>query len=264
MITDSAATGQRDARRAALALLLSAILNAAAWMGAIALFGIHLPARMQQPHVRELILTSSSLRVEHRTVPRPPQPQARRGRPNVRMATLPKHRRMQQRSRSLAREPAHRLPKPARVGTPSLAEQLARQERTFAREARALDARRAVSLATIPPRPDSAEQHTLFNSAGHVAQTSVEAILEPLAGKHWIAHGLSCYYVHYDAEYSGGGTEEGNIPWPVCYPAQHDAMLPLDRPHALPIPSPPLGYVLPPGAAIGPLLRAIYSGAVHG
>lgn len=71
---------------------------------------------------------------------------------------------------------------------------------------------------------------------------------------------MSCYYVHYYAQYSGGGSEEGNIPWPLCYPVDHDAMLPLDRSHRLPIPSPPVGYVLPAGTTLAPLLHAIYTG----
>ena len=95
-----------------------------------------------------------------------------------------------------------------------------------------------------------------FDISGKFERDGVEAILTPL--KHWFDGDASCYYVRYYAQFTAGGTEQGNIPWPVCYPRTADRMLPLDRPHALPIPYPPPGFALKPGAYLTPLLRGIY------
>ena len=125
------------------------------------------------------------------------------------------------------------------------------------------EARAPLSIATIEPHAPSTFRRTYLDSEGRPQRTA-QAVLIPLPGKHWIASGMSCYYVHYYASYSTGGSEEGNIPWPVCYPEAHDAMQPLDRPHSLPIPIPPPGYVLPPGTELQPLLSEIYNHQLPG
>ncbi len=81
-------------------------------------------------------------------------------------------------------------------------------------------------------------------------------MLTPL--KHWLAGDLSCYYAQYDAQFSGGGSEQGVIPWPVCYPRNADAMIHPAYPHDLPVPFPPPGYVLPAGKYLTPLLEGLY------
>ncbi len=272
-------TPDRSRRTLALSLVASTAFNLALWMLAAAIAGwsLKIPLRVKQ-HEREFVVSSTSLRIERRTVPRPihhvapPQPQKQALQPQhaspqaaaaparaVRRAAPP---------RELAREvpqappqPQHR-PRPAKAS--SLQAQLAREEREFAREAQTLrESRAPLSIATITPQQPSTFRRTLLDESGGRPRESIDAILVPLPGKHWLANGLSCYYVHYYATYSTGGSEDGNIPWPVCYPAAHDAMLPLNRVHQLPIPEPPVGYVLPPGTALGPLLNAIYTGSIR-
>lgn len=261
----------RNPRTLALSLVASAALNLLIWILVIALAGARLNVpSLKNPQQREFIVSSSSIRIEKRAVPQPqrrivppqppqpPQPQQRAARPQH--AAAPPH--------ELARALPFATPQPRPQRSPSaqtsLQAQLAQQEREFAKETQRLREEQApLSIATIAPQPPSAIERSAFDASGRRARESVEAVLMPIPGKHWIAGGMSCYYVHYYANYSTGGSEDGNIPWPVCYPAAHDAMIPLDRPHELPIPSPPLGYVLPPGTALGPLLSAIYNGTVR-
>lgn len=260
-----------NSRTLALSLVASAALNLVLWILVIALGGARLKIpSLKNPQQREFILSSSSIRIEKRVIPQPqrrivpprppqpPEPQQQVSRPQH--AAAPPH--------ELARAAPLATPQPRPQRSPSvqtsLQAQLAQQERAFAKETRRLHEEQApLSIATIAPQPPSAIARSAFDASGRRARESVEAVLVPIPGKHWIADGMSCYYVHYYANYSTGGSEDGNIPWPVCYPAAHDAMIPLDRPHELPIPSPPLGYVLPPGTTLGPLLSAIYNGTVR-
>jgi hypothetical protein len=76
--------------------------------------------------------------------------------------------------------------------------------------------------------------------------------------RHWRANDMSCYYVRYIAQFTSGGSEDGVIPWPVCYPLNDDVMINPPYPHDLPIPVPQRDYVLPPGTYLTPLLRSIY------
>ncbi|MDP9025799.1 MAG: hypothetical protein M3N13_10550 [Candidatus Eremiobacteraeota bacterium] len=144
----------------------------------------------------------------------------------------------------------------------SLAQTLAAQEQEFAREARAMHGNNnPLSIATIAPAPPSTFQRSYMDLSGRDSQERVSAVLRVLSK--FATETMHCYYVHYDAQFSGGGTDDGNIPWPICYPKDRDAMLPLDRVHSLPIPAPQPGYVLPPGIELSPLLRDIYTGKIH-
>jgi hypothetical protein len=260
-----------------LSVVASIALNLLAWM--LVIWGsavqLHLRPVTEKP---ELIVSSSSIRLEQRTVPQPQTAQAQvKTQPQPQTVT-PKSQRMprkqhvakpepQSRPTEIAREVPQATPQPpthnARHEPASLQAQLAQQEQMFAREARQLNSSRSLSIATSPPEPPSSFRRTYFDTNGQQqAREDVEALLEPLPNQHWVKNGMSCYYVHYYAQYSGGGTEEGNIPWPLCYPANHDAMLPLDRTHRLPIPAPPAGYVLPGNVTLAPLLKAIYTGEI--
>ncbi len=258
-----------------LSLVASIVINLLAWM--LVIWGsavqLHLRPANEKP---DLIVSSSSIRIEHRTVPQPPSAQQRQPQTRPQHAATPKHQQMPQKERVAQPEPQARPTELARftpTGTPvpraerakhepaSLAAQLAQQEQMFAREAQQLNSSHTNSLATNPPLPASAYHESPIDVSGREEQReSVEALLEPR--QHFISRGMSCYYVHYYAQYSGGGTEDGNIPWPICYPVDHDEMLPLNKTHRLPIPSPPSGYVLPPNVTLAPLLRAIYSGEI--
>ncbi len=262
-----------------LSLVASVVMNLIAWMLVIWVSAVHLHLRPVSAQ-HELIVSSSSIRLERRTVPQPPSAQHRQQRAPTQHAATPKQQQQPRRPRVAPPKPPARPAELARLtpaGTPvppaqrvrhdpaSLAEQLAQQQQMFAREAQQLNSSHSISIATNPPLPASAYHEAPIDVSGREEQReSVEALLEPLPHQHWIARGMSCYYVHYFAQYSGGGTEDGNIPWPVCYPADHDAMLPLDRTHRLPIPSPPIGYKLPPDVTLAPLLRAIYTGEIKG
>ena len=262
-----------------LSVVASIAINLLAWMLVIwgSAIQLHLRPAIEKP---ELIVSSSSIRLERRTVPQPRSAEQQKPtRPH--QAVTPKQEQEPRQERiakpqpqvrptEIAREVPQATPQPP-VHRPtheatSLQSQLAQQEQMFAHEAQQLNASRSLSIATSPPEPPSSIRRTYFDTNGRPDEhEDVEALLEPLPGKHWISNGLSCYYVHYYAQYSGGGTEEGNIPWPLCYPVNHDAMLPLDRAHRLPIPSPPAGYVLPSNISLQslqPLLHAIYTGEI--
>ncbi len=268
---------QQDERPAlVLSLVASIAINLLAWLLVIWGWTIQLQLRptLEKP---ELIVSSSSIRLERRTVPQPQSAQ-RQQQSQPQHAATPKTQQMprqqhvaktqpHERPTEIAREVPQAPPQPperrAKHEPASLQSQLAQQEQMFAREAQQLNASHSLSIATMAPQPPSSFRRTYFDSNGRPDQNEdVTAVLEPLPGRHWVANGMSCYYVHYAAQYSGGGSEEGNIPWPLCYPAAHDAMLPLDRTHRLPIPAPPPGWVLPTNVTLAPLLRAIYTGEI--
>ena len=239
-------------------LCASLFVNVCAWIVALWLAGLNLhivPPLHEKP---DFVVSSTSVSISHRVQPQPqhrvrPVPQQQR--PQPARAQQPHAKRDVEVPRPLVQEPAK-----------TLTQQLAQQEQSFEKTAQHLRSENQIlSTATSAPIAPSAFHRTYMDLNGRDRRESVEALLEPLPGtdSHWIANGESCYYVHYYAQYSGGGNEQGNIPWPVCYPANHDAMLPLNRVHDLPIPSPPVGYVLPPGTALGPLLMRIYTGAIH-
>jgi hypothetical protein len=261
---------QRDERRAfALALIASAGINLAVWMFAVWGYSLQFKSVAIEPKEREFIVSSTSIRIDRRTIPRPQHPIQRTqpvARPSLmQRAQLPEKTapvKPQPRPTEIARIVRNAPPQPP-PGKPTrqtavLAEQLAQQEQAFAREAQKLNSSRApLSIATNSPLAASASRQAQMDISGRNERESVEAVLEPL--KHWYANGMSCYYAHYYAQYAGGGSEDGTIPWPICYPVAHDAMLPLDRSHRLPIPEPPIGYVLPAGTTLAPLLEAIYT-----
>ncbi len=275
MITERDDRQQNDRAALAWSLLVSALLNLLVWMLAVGHWGMLLRSVTRPPKPQEFLISSTAVTIRHKIVPapqhvrslaRPPtQPRPQREPVQPRRAAVP-------RPEARPTELAHLVPNaspqprsaPRRERPASLAQQLAAQEKTFAREAQRLSASNApISVATPSHFTPSTYQRTYMDLNGKDPRESVTALLMPLPGRHWIANGMSCYYVHYSAEFSGGGSEEGNIPWPVCYPENHDAMLPLDHPHPLPVPAPPVGYVLPPNATIGPLLREIYAGKIH-
>jgi hypothetical protein len=268
---------QKDERPAlVLSLVASILINLLLWM--LVIWGsavqLHLRPAVEKP---DLIVSSTSITLDKRIIPKPKSAQVQQ-KTNPEHAATPKTQQMphqqrvakpepQARPTELAREAPTAPPQPpshkSQHEPASLAAQLARQEQMFAREAQQLNASHTLSIATSPPRPPSTFHQSYMDVNGRQEQQEeVQALLEPLPGRHWIASGMSCYYVHYYAEYGGGGTEEGNIPWPLCYPADHDAMLPLNKTHRLPIPKPPVGYVLPAGTTLQPLLQAIYTGQI--
>lgn len=227
------------------------------------LFAAHLVARLPQ----EFKGQSTAITIERRNRPRisPHEPKrvarqapARPARARKQTATRPKPQHQAPPRRELTHNVAAAPYQPPRsVAHPSFSQQLSQQERDFAREAKHLHAENSpLSVSTAAPNPAAFHQQR-YDASGRYTQTeSTYAWLLPV--KHWVAKGQSCYYVHYDMNTSTGGAEHGYIPWPICYPQNHDAMLPLDRSHNLPVPYPPPGFTLASGTYLSPFLRGIY------
>ncbi|MGC8485186.1 MAG: hypothetical protein ACP5O6_06065 [Candidatus Baltobacteraceae bacterium] len=163
-----------------------------------------------------------------------------------------------------APEPPRRLRRPHPHGrTPrplshDTAQQfVASQEARLAREAARINANRApLSLATSAPDP-STFRRSIVDSGGVSRIDYAEAYLLPL--EHWFSGDLSCYYVRYAASFSQGGNEKGEIPWPVCYPRDHDELAHGPYPHRLPVPYPQPSYRLPRGTYLTPFMQHIYN-----
>ncbi len=252
------------ARRWAWPLLLSLLVHGIAipwilWRADARLVAIHRSA--QRP---ELILSSTALRIERRPVP---QRQAVAAAPPAPAAVVPPRRTVRARRpappprrHELARIVPHAPAQPSAPPHPAPAARLpalAVQQRAFAREVAWLQRQdRTLSIATSAPQRPAAFHRSAFDAPGMLARQNTQALLTPI--QHWFTGGLSCYYTRYVAEFSDGASERGVIPWPVCYPRDDDRIAALPFPHALPIPYPQPGYVLPPGTFLTPFLRSIY------
>ncbi|HZY98000.1 MAG TPA: cell envelope integrity protein TolA [Candidatus Baltobacteraceae bacterium] len=225
-------------------------------------------ALSQQPLQREWVASSTAVRIERRTVPQPrnvprprqpvtpPRPRPVPPRPQAQPKPQPAAPR-----REIARvaptAPPQPEKRPEQTPAPTLESQLERQQQTFSQEvARLHQQNNPLSIAAPREPPAAAYRRTYFDVPGHRHREEIEALLIPV--RHWLTSGLSCYYVHYIAQFTSGGSEDGLIPWPVCYPAGHDVMANPPYPHDLPIPLPQRDYVLPAGTYLTPLLRSIY------
>lgn len=262
---------ERDKERGAKNLLW-------AFLASILIHALVLPAAFwswtrsvklsQQPTQREWVVSSTAVRIEHRTVPQrrsnptPPQPQPVPPQPRP---VPPRPQREQQQPAAPRQEIAQTAPtappqpekRPEHSPAPSLESQLERQEQTFSQEvARLHEQSNPLSIAAPREPPAATYRRTYFDVPGHSHREAVEALLIPL--RHWFASDMSCYYVRYIAQFTSGASEDGVIPWPVCYPANDDAMVNPPYPHDLPIPLPQRDYVLPSGVYLTPLLRSIY------
>lgn len=244
-------------RRLSLAALLSLVFHAIAvpllvWL----LFARTLV--IPPPRESERITVSSAIHLEKRNrplprnihtvaIPAPAQPRTTRAH-----AAPPKP--------ELARQSPTAEPQPtlAPRRPATLAQQLARQEAQFAQTAERLHRENNPLSVATPKGPPASTRRQFINEMGQSRRTTYYAVLTP--NKHWFDGGLSCYYVDYDMQTDTGGEENGSIPWPLCYPRNHDAMLPLNRPHSLPVPLPPAGYTAPPGTYMAPFLKSIYEG----
>jgi hypothetical protein len=264
---------ERDQRRGAKNLLW-------AFLASILIHALVLPAAFwswsrsvlisQQPPRREWVVSSTAVRIEHRTVPqrrsapappqpRPvlPQPQPVPPRPQRQPQPIAAAPARPEIARSAPTAPPQPEKRVERTAQPSLESQLQRQERTFSQEvARLREQNNPLSIAEPREPPAAAFRRTYFDVPGHAHRNQVEALLIPM--RHWYANDMSCYYVRYVAQFTLGGGEDGVIPWPVCYPANDDAMANPPYPHDLPIPVPQRDYVLPSGIYLTPLLRSIY------
>lgn len=148
--------------------------------------------------------------------------------------------------------PPRPLQQPRKI---SFGDQLAAQERAFAQEAQQLHAQNnPLSVATSVPAPTSIHRSYFDNPANVRRTQGFMAYLSSI--KQWYDGDLSCHYAHYVTYMNGGGSDEGDIPWPVCYPRDHDLLsMQSYRQIALPVPVPQPGYVLPADTYISPWLR---------
>lgn len=245
-------------------LIHALVLPAAFWSWA------HSVLLSQQPPKHEWVVSSTAVRIEHRTVPRrrsiarqahprpiPPKPQPVPPRPELQAQPVAPAARRPEIARVVPTAPPQPQEQPEHRTTPSLQSQLERQQQTFSQEvARLREQNDPLSIAEPREPPPAAYHRTYFDVPGHSHREAVEALLLPL--RHWRDNDMSCYYVRYIAQFTTGGSEDGVIPWPVCYPANDDAMINPPYPHDLPIPIPQPDYVLPPGTYLTPLLRSIY------
>lgn len=78
----------------------------------------------------------------------------------------------------------------------------------------------------------------------------------------WHERGLDCYYTRYEYTYPTGASEEGSIPWPVCYDPGSDPFH--EPPHPMPFPLPETGYTLPAGTYMPPLEKQAYENWLAG
>lgn len=224
----------------------------------------------QQPPKREWVVSSTAVRIERRTVPQrrsvprraqpppmPPQPRPAPPQPQRQPQPVRPAAPRQEIARAAPTAPPQPQKQPEHRTTPSLESQLERQQQTFSQEvARLRDQNNPLSIAAPHEPPAAAYHRTYFDVPGHTHRQAVEALLLPM--RHWRANEMSCYYVRYIAQFTSGGSEDGVIPWPVCYPVSDDEMINPPYPHDLPIPVPQRDYVLPPGTYLTPLLRSIY------
>jgi hypothetical protein len=234
----------------AWAFLASLLIHATVLPALFWTWSKHLAIR---PAPREQILFSSAVRIERRPVPQPPSQPV----PHhivAHTAGPPPHREIARFTPAASPQPERTLP-PQHQET--LAQQLARQERIFGQEVARLNEKQSPLSVASPPQAPAAFQRSYFDAPGHSQHNAVLAVLIPL--RHWYSTGLSCYYVRYVAQYTSGGSEEGVIPWPVCYPIDDDAMVHPRYPHDLPIPFPQRDYVLPAGTYLAPLLQSVYN-----
>ncbi len=242
-------------RRLSLAALLSLVFHAIAFPLLVWLLFSHVPIipPAQKP---ERVSLSTVARIERTNRPLPPNIQ----KPVVQQITQPKP---EPSSRPPSRELAKQSPNaqsqpPKAAKHPSTGSSLAEQEALFAKVAQRLHAENNPLSVATPNGPPAATQKQFINEMGQTHQTTYFAILTP--EKTWNDGDKHCYYVSYAMQTNTGGEEDGDIPWPLCYPKNHDPMLPRDRQHYLPVPFPQDGYKAPPGTYMARFLKSIYDG----
>ena len=245
-------------RRATLAVAGAIALHLLALLLVARFVIVHL--QQQRERTRTQIIALATVRdLAPKTVPAPaaprrhPQPQRPQPpMPQAQPASLPRAPEAPRRPQRL--HPHGRTP--ANPSHETVQRFVAQQQAELAREAARINSRRApLSLATSAPDP-STFRRSIVDSGGVSRIDYAEAYLLPL--EHWFSGDLSCYYVRYAASFSQGGNEKGEIPWPVCYPRDHDELAHGPYPHRLPVPYPQPSYRLPRGTYLTPFMQHIY------
>lgn len=247
MITESDVYQEHPGTTFAWALFASLLFNIFAWVVALWLTNLHLVVPQPTMQEREYSVTSSSMTISKRVVPRP---RARAAAP------MPAQKQTQMQSQQVAFSPLRPMRREGETQS-TLRQRAPAQpqiQTQFAQPAHA-----PLSIATIDPRPPSTFHESFTINLPGSKPDELSGLLTPL--RSWADGNLHCYYLHYVAQWSGGASEEGNIPWPACYAPAHDPFPTERRTH---IPAPPPDYRLPSDATIGPWLRGLYEAWLHG
>ncbi|MEO6913306.1 MAG: hypothetical protein ABI182_04725 [Candidatus Baltobacteraceae bacterium] len=252
---------RRRKRVLEFAVVLSAILHLIVGPLLVRWGWLRIPeAKLVPP--KFIITTSSSLHLEKQTHARaaaamhpdivPPAPQPKQ--------LLPRPRKESPAHRDLARiTPKALTPEPPRAvhhaSSVISGEDLAQQEQQFAKTI--AQARAANNPLSVPPSlatPASAHLSRVDFEGQNGSFQGGHGLLTPI--QHWTDGSNHCSRVHYELEYYSGGSEDGNVPWPICYPGNRDPFqLP---PHQMALPSPMPDYVLPPDAQLEPYLKKYF------
>jgi len=229
-----------------------------------------------KPVQKEMVVASTAMRIERRTIAVPRSFTADRAAPATR-ASRPQRSaqpvRPEPQAATSRHELARQLPQatpqpqptadhpaggPAQAERATLQQQLATQEQRFAREAERLRSENN-PLSLAPPKHQIVEafHRSYFDVPGHVQKQAVQIQLIPL--RHWYTGTTICYYARYVAQFATGAGEDGTIPWPVCYSVNDDRIANPPYVHDVPLPLPPAGFVLPAGTYLTPLLARIYA-----
>jgi hypothetical protein len=257
----------RLSRQWAWAIPLSVLLHAVLLPLALAIFASKLVFAPQAHQEPERVVATTSIRMDRRPVPRR---EGAPSQPSGRVAPQPQPRPRKAQPQALPEETPTPppTPKPLPSSKPSpvpkkeqsipLQMQIAAQQQTFQKTAEQLNKNNdPLSVATIAPKQPSSYHRSAFDVPGKLMRNNAQALLFPQ--QHWMENGLRCYYMRYAAQFSNGSSEEGVVPWPVCYLPNEDRFVKYPFPGVpLPIPYPQPGYVLPPGTYLSPFLERVY------
>ena len=260
MITESDVYQEHPGTTFTWALLASLLFNILAWVLALWLANVRLVLPQPQIQEREYQVSTTSMTLSRHIVPQ----QAH----SVVPPAVPRPQREQQRQQQqhVAVTPTHAPPEtPRPIASAAqhpltVAESIQTQQQNLEKVAEEMRAARApLGIATMQPRPPATYRQSFTINLPGSEPDQFTGLLTPV--KSWAEGGLHCYYLHYIAQWSGGTSEQGIIPWQACYAAGSD---PFPTERRTRIPAPPPGYRLPQDATIGPWLRGLYEAWLNG
>jgi hypothetical protein len=182
-------------------------------------------------------------RAMHRLIPQPPQ--VARVTRHQAAPVVPPHLRPR-----ISKSPRPIPPQSPQLTQAQLDAQMRSFERTIAQAKAAANPLAGAVRASVTPE---APKRYAFNVAGSVGSPLPEGTLTPI--RRWKQGDYVYYYVHYDVEYVDGGTESGDVPWPIRFPANAD---PFRAGNRFPLPGPPANYIAPDDAQLNPLIKNCY------
>jgi hypothetical protein len=157
----------------------------------------------------------------------------------------------------LAKEAIDAPPQPPERPRRIVVSSIQRDRESFANEVAQLNQRNDPhAIPTIDPASarSSSKAYSFDGARSNDGDAHGNGIITPL--RSWQDRGLDCYYARYEYTYASGASEEGTIPWPVCFDPASDPFH--EPPHPMPFPLPVAGYALPPGTEMPPLEKQVY------